>query len=98
MNGGARGRSEEMKEEETGRPAGTVTALTSSDLVPSLNLGRVGTNLNVTMGSEAPELSVLLPHAGIYVRPATPDLLREEKPRLLFAGCVIDLRRDVQQS
>lgn len=54
MNGGARRRSEEMKEEETGRPAGTVTALTSSDLVPSLNLGRVGTNLNVTMGSEAP--------------------------------------------
>lgn len=39
MNGGAGGRSEEMKEEETGRPAGTVTALTWSDLVPSLNLG-----------------------------------------------------------
>lgn len=90
-------RSEEMKEEEMGRPAGMVTALTWSDLVPSLNLGG-GTNLNVTMGSEAPELSVLLAHAGICVRPTAPDLLREEKPHLLFAGCVIDLRQDVQQS
>lgn len=85
-----------MNEEETGRPAGTVTALTSSDLVPSFILGG-RTNLNVTMGSEAPELSVLLPHAGIHVRPVTPDLLREETPAFVPC-CVIDLQRDIQQS
>lgn len=57
MNGGERGSSEEMKDETTGRPAGTVTALTWSDLVPAPR-PRGRTNLNVTMGSEAPALSV----------------------------------------
>lgn len=97
MDGGARGK----ERGDEGRGDGTACRDgDSSDMVRPCPLPqpRGGTNLNVTMGSEAPELSVLLPHAGICVRPATPDLPREEKPHLLFAGCVIDLQRDVQQS
>lgn len=84
-----RGRSEEVKEEEPGRPAGTVTALTPSDLVPSLSLGgRGGDKFKCDDRERSPgAVSRCCRHPCRARNTRSPG---EETPPFCRRGCVMD--------